>query len=112
MDGVDCWVLQVKPRQILSGQRFFDGLIWAEKKEYNIVRLEGRAVPEIRDLKSENLFPRFTTIRKAVDGQHWFAVYTFAEDTLEFRTGPQRERLRIEYSNYRRFGAESTFTPH
>jgi hypothetical protein len=111
MDGVDCWVLQVKPRQILSGQRFFDGLIWAEKKEYNIVRLEGRAVPEIRSMKSENLFPRFTTIRKPVDGQHWFPVYTFAEDALEFRTGPQRERLRIEYGNYRHFGAESTFTP-
>ena len=25
MDDVDCWVLQVRPRQILSGQRFFEG---------------------------------------------------------------------------------------
>ena len=38
MDGVDCWVLQVRPRQILEGQRFFDGMIWVDKKEYNIVR--------------------------------------------------------------------------
>lgn len=111
MDGVDCWVLQVQPRQILEGQRFFDGLIWVDKKEYNIVRMEGRAVPQIRSMKSENLFPRFTTVRKAVDGKHWFPIFTYADDTLQFRTGPQRERLRITYSNYKRFAATSTFTP-
>ena len=48
MDDVDCWVLQVRPRQILEGQRFFDGMIWVDKKEYNIVRLQGQAVPQIR----------------------------------------------------------------
>lgn len=111
VDGVDCWVLQVRPRQILEGQRFFDGLIWAEKKEYNIVRIEGSAVPQIRSTKSENLFPRFTTVRKPVDGKYWFPVYTLADDTLQFKTGPQRERLRISYSNYKRFAVDSTFTP-
>jgi hypothetical protein len=111
MDDVDCWVLQVRPRQIFSGQRFFDGMIWVDKKEYNIVRMEGQAVPQIRTMKTENLFPRFTTIRKPIDGKHWFPVYTYADDTLHFKTGPQRERLRIAYTNYRRFGAESTFTP-
>jgi hypothetical protein len=108
MDGVDCWVLQVRPRQILQGQRFFDGMIWVDKKEYNIVRMEGQAVPQIRSTKSENLFPRFTTIRKPLDGKHWFPIYTYSDDTLQFRTGPQRVRLRIAYSNYKRFGAEST----
>ena len=109
IDGVDCWVLQATPRQILDGQRLFDGMIWLDKKEYNVVRMTGRAVPQIRTMKSENLFPRFTTIRKPVDGKHWFPVYTYADDTLQFKTGPQRERLRIAYSEYKRFGAESTF---
>jgi hypothetical protein len=108
MDEVDCWVIQVRPRQILQGQRFFDGMIWVDKKEYNIVRMEGQAVPQIRTTKTENLFPKFTTIRKPLDGKHWFPVYTYADDTLQFRTGPQRIRLRIAYSNYKRFGAEST----
>ena len=108
VDEVDCWVLQVRPRQILQGQRFFDGMLWVDKKEYNIVRMEGKAVPQIRTTKTENLFPRFTTIRKPLDGKHWFAIYTYADDTLQFRTGPQRIRLRISYSTYKRFGAEST----
>ena len=108
VDEVDCWVLGVRPRQILQGQRFFDGTIWVDKKEYNIVRMEGQAVPQIRTTKTENLFPRFTTIRKPLDGKYWFPVYTYADDTLQFRTGPQRIRLRIAYSDYKRFGAEST----
>src|SRR5579872_1675539 len=111
MDDVDCWVLQVRPRQILGSQRYFDGLLWIDKKGYNIVRMEGQAVPQILSTKQENLFPRFTTIRKPVDGKHWFPIYTYADDTLQFRTGPQRERLRIAYSEYKRFGAESTFRP-
>lgn len=110
LDDVDCWVLQIKPRQILEGQRFFEGLIWVDKKEYNIVRLQGRAVPQIYSRGQENLFPRFTTIRKPVDGKHWFATFTYADDTLEFRNGPQREKLTIAYSNYKRFNVTSTFT--
>jgi hypothetical protein len=109
VDDVDCWVLQVRPRQILEGQRLFDGMVWIDKKDYNIVRMTGRAVPQIRTMKMENLFPTFTTIRKPIDGKHWFPVYTYADDTLQFRGGPQRERLKIEYSGYKRFGAESTF---
>ncbi len=111
MDGQDCWVLGVRPRQILEGQRFFDGTIWVDKKDYNIVRLQGQAVPQMRSLKQENLFPHFTTVRKPVDGQHWFATVTYADDTLEFRSGPLRERLTIAYSNYKRFSATSTFIP-
>lgn len=108
VDEVNCWVLQVRPRQLLEGQRLFDGMVWIDKKEYNIVRMTGRAVPQIRTLKAENLFPQFTTIRKPFDGKHWFPVYTYADDTLQFRGGPQRERLKIEYSGYKRFRVEST----
>ena len=107
MDDVDCWVLQVRPRQFLSGMRYFDGMVWVDKKEFNIVRMEGQAVPQIRTTKQENLFPRFTTIRKPIDGKHWFPVYTYSDDVLHFKNGPLRQRLRISYTEYKRFGAES-----
>jgi len=107
VDDTDCWVVQVRPRQILATQRLFDGLLWVDKKDYAIVRLEGQAVPQIRSMKSENLFPRFTTLRQPVDGQHRFPIFTYADDTLPFRTGSQRVRMSIRYSEYKRFGAES-----
>ena len=71
---------------------------------------QGQTVPQVRSLKQENLFPRFTTVRHPIDGKHWFPVYTHADDTLDFRTGPQRIRLTIRYSNYKRFGSESSVT--
>ncbi len=110
MDGVDCYVLQIRPRQILQGQRLFDGMLWVSKTDYSIVRSEGQAVPQIHSTKSENLFPHFTTIRQKVDGDYWFPVTTYADDTLPFRTGPQRIRLVIRYSDYKKFGADSKVT--
>lgn len=108
IDEVDCWVLQVRPRQILSGQRLFDGMLWVKKDDLAIIRSEGQAVPQLHTTKQENLFPRFTTVREPIDGKHWFPIYTYADDTLAFRTGLQRIRLKIRYSNYKRFSADST----
>jgi hypothetical protein len=106
---IDCWVLQVRPRQILDKQRLFDGMLWIKKEDYSVIRSEGQAVPQIRTTKQENLFPRFTTIRHLVNG-YWFPTLTFADDTLPFRSHPQRERLTINYSEYKRFGSETTIT--
>jgi hypothetical protein len=108
IDGVDCFVIQIRPRQILDGQRLFEGMLWVSKDDFSIIRSEGQAVPQILTAKSENLFPHFTTLRQKVDGGYWFPVMTFADDTLYFRTGPQRIRLTIRYSDYRKFGADST----
>jgi hypothetical protein len=107
MDGKSCWLVQIRPRQILSGQRLFDGVIWVDQTDYSIIRLEGQAVPQIRTTKYENLFPHFTTIREKIDGKYWFPVTTSGDDTLYFRTGPQRIRLTIRYVNYKRFGADT-----
>jgi hypothetical protein len=110
MDGQDCWVVEIRPRQILSSQRFFEGLIWASKKDFAIVRTEGRAVPQILSLHQENLFPRFTTIRKPVNGNFWFPAMTYGDDTLPFHTGLQRVKLVIRYNNYERFGSSTVVT--
>jgi hypothetical protein len=107
MDGVDCFVVQIRPRQILDGQRLFDGMLWVSKKDYSVIRSEGQAVPQIHTLKSENLFPHFTTLRQKMEGDYWFPVMTYGDDTLYFRGGAQRVRLSIRYSEYHRFGADS-----
>ena len=110
MDGVDCFAVQIRPRQILDGQRLFDGMLWVSKKDYSVIRSEGQAVPEIHTLKTENLFPHFTTLRQKVEGDFWFPVMTYADDTLNFRGGGQRIRLTIRYTEYHRFEADSKIT--
>jgi len=110
MDGFPCFVEYVQPRQILSGQRFFQGTLWVRQSDYSVVRSEGQAVPQIETLKEQNLFPHFTTVRQEIDGKWFFPVKTYADDILYFKERPQRIRIDIEYSNYRRFGAQSTIT--
>jgi hypothetical protein len=109
VDGRDCWVLSIKPRQILAGQRLFEGLLWVAESDFSVIRSEGRAVPQIITGKQENLFPRFATTRKPV-GNFWFPVLTVADDTLNFRAGPIREKLVIRYDDYKKFGSDTTIT--
>lgn len=109
VDGRDCWLLSIRPRQILSGQRLFDGMLWIGEDDFSVVRSEGKAVPEIITAKQENLFPHFVTVRKQVNG-FWFPSVTSADDTLWFRSLPIREKLVIRYEDYKRFGADSIVT--
>lgn len=109
-DGERCFVEFVRPRQILSGQRFFEGLLWVRQSDFAVVRTEGQAVPQIETPKQQNLFPHFTTLRRVIDSQWMFPSETIADDTLFFRNWPQRVRITVRYSNYKRFGSESTVT--
>jgi hypothetical protein len=107
MDSYPCFVVWIEPKQILSSQRFFEGLLWVRQTDFAVVRSEGQAVPQIETLKEQNLFPHFTTIRKEIDSKWLFPVETYADDTLYFRSGPQRMRVVIHYADYKRFGADS-----
>jgi hypothetical protein len=109
LGGPDCWVLSIRPRQILSGQRLFEGLLWISEDDFSAIRSEGKAVPEIVTTKRENLFPHFTTMRRLVNG-FWFPSVTSADDTLYFRSMPIREKLTIRYEDYKRFGADTSVT--
>ena len=71
-------------------------------------RAPGRAgSAQIRSMKSENLFPRFTTMRQIVDGKTAFRYPPMPTIPCRFRTGLQRVRMTIRYSKYKRFGADS-----
>jgi hypothetical protein len=108
IDGVEYYALEVKPRQVFHGLRYFEGMFWIDTVDLSVARSEGRAVPSIVKSDSENIFPHFTTIRQKVDDKYWFPTHTDVDDVLPFRTGPVRIRMTIKYSNYRRFAAEST----
>lgn len=100
-------MLRARPKQTFEGQRLFDGTLWISADDLQIIQAEGRAVPDLIHNGKENLFPRFTTVRERIDGQNWFPVRTFADDVLQFRTGPIRVHFSIKYEQYKRFSAES-----
>jgi len=107
-DELSTYVFDVAPKQIVGKKRYFQGRIWVDDHDFQIVETYGKTVPDIRKKKGqENLFPKFTTWREQIDGQYWFPTYTRAEDTLKFTGGDVKIREIIKYTNYRRFGSKS-----
>jgi hypothetical protein len=110
-DELNTYVFDVAPKQIVGKKRYFQGRIWVDDHDFQIVESYGKTVPDIKKKRnSENLFPKFTTWREQVDGQYWFPTYTRAEDTLQFSSGGIKIREIIKYTNYRRFGSKSKIT--
>ena len=111
VDELDTYTFRVTPKAIQKGERYFEGLIWVDDRDLQIVKTLGKAVPDIRSRGQENLFPRFETYREQVDGRYWFPTYTSADDTLFFKNGPVHIRMVIRYTEYKRYGVEIKVTP-
>ncbi|MGO9125566.1 MAG: hypothetical protein ACLP6G_11835 [Terriglobales bacterium] len=110
-DELRCYVFDIAPKQIEGKKRYFQGRIWVDDHDFQIVKTYGKTVPDIKKKKNnENLFPKFTTWREQVDGTYWFPTYTKADDTLHFSVGDVRIKEVVKYENYRRFGSKSRIT--
>src|SRR5712671_6286384 len=110
-DELNTYVFDVAPKQIVGKKRYFQGRIWVDDHDFQIVETYGKTVPDIKKKRGqENLFPKFTTWREQIDGKYWFPTYTRAEDTLKFAIGDVKIREIIKYTNYQRFGSKVTIT--
>lgn len=107
VDYITAYVFSVRPKVIRKNHQYFQGVIWVDDRDLQIVKTEGRQVPEIRNKHGENLFPRFKTWRQQIDGKFWFPTFTLAEDTLYFPTGPVRIKEVIRYTDYKQFKSTS-----
>jgi len=120
VDEIAAYVFDVAPKIVEKHQRYFQGRIWVDQKDLEIVKSYGKAVPDIINKdnryysdktdavvygKNENIFPHFETYRQNIAGPFWFPTYTHSDDVLNFSTGPVRIRFTVRYSNYKKFGS-------
>ena len=105
VDELHAYVFDVAPKKMEKDQRYFQGRVWVDDKDMQIVKSYGKAVPDILKKNNENIFPHFTTYRENISGPYWFPTYTHADDTLNFSSGGVRIRMTVKYSNYKRFGS-------
>jgi len=103
IDEIGTYVFDVGPKKIEKNQRYFQGRIWVDDKDLEIVKTNGKAVPDIRKGGNENVFPRFETYRENIEGPYWFPTYTHADDILHFQTGDVHIRMVVRYTDYKRF---------
>lgn len=107
VDEITAYVFSVRPRELQKGKQYFQGVIWVDDRDLQIVKSEGKPVPEPKTKGGENLFPRFKTYREQIDGKYWFPTFTTAEDTLYFSTGSVHMKEIIRYSEYKQFKSKT-----
>jgi hypothetical protein len=114
-DELRCYVFDIAPKKIEGKKRYFQGRVWVDDHDFQIVKTYGKTVPDLCNGKpcnevkkhgdQENLFPKFTTWRQQIDGQYWFPVYTKADDELHFKLEDVHIKEIVKYEDYKRFGS-------
>jgi hypothetical protein len=114
-DELHCYVFDIAPKKIEPKKRYFQGRVWVDDHDFQIVKTYGKTVPDLcggkpcaaskrHDSDNENLVPKFTTWRQQIDGQYWFPVYTKADDELHFKLQDVHIVEIVKYEDYKRFG--------
>jgi muconolactone delta-isomerase len=101
VDEIGTYVFDVAPKVVPKkvSERFFQGRVWVDDRDLQIVKVKGKGVPE-----GKQRFPTFETYREQIDGKFWFPTYTYADDDLTFEGGQVVHlRMKVRYTDYKRF---------
>ena len=113
IDDLDTYVFQAGPNKIQKNQHYFQGKVWVDQQDLQIVLINGKTVPQDMRPGHEDLQPPFTTYYEQVDGKNWFPTYTKAEGVLHFAAQngalSQDVHLRsvVKYTDYKQFRSTS-----
>lgn len=105
LDQLTTYVFAISPKKIEKGHRYFQGKVWVDDHDLEIVKSYGKAVPNEYDKHGNptNQFLPFETWRQMVDGKYWFPVFTRTNSKLWTETGDIPIRMIIHFKNYRQF---------
>ena len=110
VDQVECYLFDVAPKQIEKGKRYFQGKIWVDAEELQIVVTSGKNVPDDLRPGHEDLSTPFTTYREQIDGENWFPTYSKGDGVLHFPGGKGyiaqdvHVRQTVKYTDYKQYG--------
>jgi hypothetical protein len=113
VDELDTYVFSAGPKVLEKGKHYFQGKVWVDQQDFQIVLINGKTVPQDTRRGHEDLQPPFTTYYEQVDGKYWFPTYTKAEGNLHFaaQSGALSQDVHmrnvVKYSDYKQFHATS-----
>ena len=104
LDEISCYTFAVKPKKMESGQRYFEGIVWVDDRDLQIVKSYGRG--EGAKQSADHQYGKFETYREQIDGKYWFPTYTISNATLHFRDNDQRIKMTVKYEDYKQFKSD------
>ena len=105
LDEISTYSFAVKPKKMEQGKRYFEGIVWVDDKDLQIIKSYGRGIGLLKR-NEDNQFAKFETYREQIDGKYWFPTYTIANDTLHFKDNDQRIRQTVKYEDYKQFKSD------
>lgn len=114
VDDLQTYLFDVAPKQIEKGHRYFQGKVWVDQQDLEIVMCNGLNVPQDVRRGHEDISPPFTTYYQQIDGKYWFPTYTRAEGVLHFpaQSGALAQdvhlRATVRYTDYKQFHTSVT----
>jgi hypothetical protein len=106
VDDLDTYVFHVEPKKEEKNKRYFQGRVWVDNKDLEIVKLCGKSVPDVIHTKKnqpQEIRPMFVGYRQYVD-HNWFPAYARVDDTLQFRAESVHVREILKLTGYKRTG--------
>jgi hypothetical protein len=106
VDDLDTYVFHVEPKKEEKNKRYYQGRIWVDSHDLQIVKVCGKSVPDVIHVKKgehQDLRPTFVSYRQPVDG-HWFPAYVKVDDTLHFQAASIHMKEIIKLTGYKRAG--------
>jgi len=106
VDDLDTYVFHVEPKREEKNKRYFQGRVWVDNRDLQIVKLCGKSVPDVVPKKHQpiNIRPTFVSYRQLVDG-YWFPAYARVDDTLNFQVQAIHIREIVRFTDYKRVGS-------
>lgn len=108
VDDLDTYVFHVEPKKEEKGKRYYEGRIWVDSRDLQIVKVCGKSVPDVVHVSKnhpQEIRPTFVSYRQPVDGI-WFPAYAKVEDTLHFHAVSVKMREVVKLTGYKRAGTK------
>lgn len=108
VDDLDTYVFHVVPKIEEKNRRYFEGRVWVDNRDLQVVKLCGKGVGEAAHKKNQamDIRPTFASYRQIIDG-NWFPVYARVDDTLHFQAQSVHVREIVKFTGYKRTGPTS-----
>jgi TonB family protein len=102
IDDLNLYIFDVTPKVMPNPKakiRLFQGRIWVDDQDLQIVKSHGKGVPETKT----NKFPKVETYREQIDGRYWFPTYSYADEELVFGDGNVTHiRIKVKYTDFQK----------
>jgi hypothetical protein len=109
VDDLDTYAFHVEPVKEEKNKRYFQGKIWVDNRDLQIVKLCGKSVPDQMHVKKHqpmDIRPTFVGYRQFMDGL-WFPAYARVDDTLHFQAQSIHVREIVKFKDFERTGTNA-----